>query len=212
MNVIPTIRTASRDFYLAYLNTPDWRRRRNRALQLANWQCQHCAAKRDLEVHHKTYERLGAEWDDDLEVVCTTCHDGVHLDEMQASLAHRLYLSVARRALRANPLGSVPDLVDDVKRACTRFRIPYDPHQVDKALGLIIGELKPQQAHIGRQSAPVSTIRPSTHTEARAVLRRLEVGFELGLASLVKSMPAASPSSIDIYAPVLVERVDHDRY
>lgn len=36
--------------------------------------CQKCGAKKNLDVHHLTYEHLGAEWEADLILVCRTCH------------------------------------------------------------------------------------------------------------------------------------------
>lgn len=64
---------------------PGW----NRNLRCGNEDCRWCLFYVDLEdghrelehqsleVHHKTYERLGAERDEDLAAICWTCHDGV---------------------------------------------------------------------------------------------------------------------------------------
>lgn len=208
MDVIPTIRTAANntppDFYQAYLNTPDWRTRRNRALKLANWQCGRCASKRELNVHHKTYERLGAEWDQDLEVVCRDCHEGHHLDEMSES-EHRLFLKLAASALRGHELDPIAELSDRIKDACGKAKIRYDAHQVEKALGLLCGTSKRQPSAKPSFGSPVDG-RPATAAEARELLHRL------GFHPAIKVMPTAAPSTIDIYAPVPVERVDHDRY
>ncbi len=35
-----------------------------------------------LEVHHLTYERLGAERDEDLQALCWSCHEGITEHEM----------------------------------------------------------------------------------------------------------------------------------
>jgi hypothetical protein len=64
--------------YVAYLRSQEWRVRRARALYLAGYKCERCGMQRGrggwLEVHHLTYERLGHERDEDLEVLCQPCH------------------------------------------------------------------------------------------------------------------------------------------
>lgn len=37
-----------------------------------------CGSKKDIHVHHLTYERMGHELDSDLMVLCEVCHDKVH--------------------------------------------------------------------------------------------------------------------------------------
>jgi len=61
-------------FYLAYIRSPEWRKRREVALFRASYRCSICGKRRGLQVHHKTYERLGSEALDDLQVVCRGCH------------------------------------------------------------------------------------------------------------------------------------------
>lgn len=77
--------------YTAYINSPLWRARRRRALEIAGNRCQfeilqpgstslvRCPSSALLSVHHKTYERLGQELDEDLEVLCWFHHQLEHL-------------------------------------------------------------------------------------------------------------------------------------
>lgn len=73
--------------YLAYIRSPAWR-----AFRVAWWEqydrqfpvrtCYCCgkpqgSLKRSLELHHRTYERLGAERWDDLVAVCRSCHSAI---------------------------------------------------------------------------------------------------------------------------------------
>ena len=65
--------------YLAYLKSPLWNFQRYKALVVAGFRCQKCKkhAVEDgvvLQVHHKTYERLGKELPEDLVVLCKECH------------------------------------------------------------------------------------------------------------------------------------------
>lgn len=49
------------------------------ALARAKYRCQICNANdRQLDVHHRTYERLGREQIEDLTVLCHDCHDRHH--------------------------------------------------------------------------------------------------------------------------------------
>jgi restriction endonuclease Mrr len=61
--------------YGQYLRTPEWRRVRAAALLRAGNACALDASHtEDLEVHHRTYERRGAERPTDVLVLCQACH------------------------------------------------------------------------------------------------------------------------------------------
>jgi HNH endonuclease len=65
--------------YEEYLWSPWWRLHvRRQALDRADSRCEQCASPRELEVHHRTYERLGHEDPDDVMVLCGRCHAGTH--------------------------------------------------------------------------------------------------------------------------------------
>jgi len=67
-------------FYSLYIASPAWRRVRAAALELAEHRCQRCSRGGPgwigihLDVHHISYERLGEERPDDVEVLCRRCH------------------------------------------------------------------------------------------------------------------------------------------
>jgi hypothetical protein len=78
--------------YRDYIGSSDWSRRKTRAKKLAGYQCQYeighenpdgitrrCSRQRYLCVHHLTYDRLGNEADEDLEVLCWIHHLTEHL-------------------------------------------------------------------------------------------------------------------------------------
>lgn len=61
--------------YREYLRTPEWRRTRAAAILRAGGCCSLDVTHTDgLEVHHRTYERLGEELASDLTVLCRACH------------------------------------------------------------------------------------------------------------------------------------------
>ena len=60
--------------YREYLQSPEWAARRLGKILAADRRCQVCNSKGPLEVHHRTYERRGAERWGDLTVLCEVCH------------------------------------------------------------------------------------------------------------------------------------------
>jgi hypothetical protein len=64
--------------YDRYLKTFHWQVKREDALDHAGGRCQVCNAANSLQVHHRTYERRGAELPEDLIVLCRSCHETFH--------------------------------------------------------------------------------------------------------------------------------------
>lgn len=72
--------------YRSYLASQEWARKRTTALRLAGNTCQRCGRTGGtLQVHHRTYRRLGHEESTDLEVLCGDCHE--RSDMLRKSLA-----------------------------------------------------------------------------------------------------------------------------
>jgi hypothetical protein len=72
-----------------------------------------------LEIHHKTYERVGAERDDDLVALCWTCHDGVtdRMIELQ-----RLYKAGVIERSEATPHVAATKFGETFWRGVARLR------------------------------------------------------------------------------------------
>jgi len=64
--------------YRDYLRTAHWQRVRMIALERARHACGLCTATQHLQVHHRSYARLGCEQAEDLIVLCRTCHQRHH--------------------------------------------------------------------------------------------------------------------------------------
>lgn len=65
--------------YREYLLTSEWNARREQQLRRAGYRCQVCnASRKQLNVHHRTYERRGNEEFKDLIVLCKDCHSIFH--------------------------------------------------------------------------------------------------------------------------------------
>ena len=81
--------------YSEYLKSEHWQKLRVIALGRAKFCCQVCnAANCQLDVQHRTYERLGRERLEDLTVLCRQCHERHHkFDELvQKEIDSAMYL------------------------------------------------------------------------------------------------------------------------
>lgn len=73
--------------YYEVIASARWKKIRQRFINKANGTCPKCGWKKEswdksrtLDLHHKTYERLGNERDSDLELVCSVCHAKADID------------------------------------------------------------------------------------------------------------------------------------
>jgi len=64
--------------YERYLKTDKWAKVREQALARFDWRCATCHSEEHLQVHHRTYERVGCEYLTDLTVLCRYCHRALH--------------------------------------------------------------------------------------------------------------------------------------
>lgn len=64
--------------YNLYINSDEWRLKRNYILNKRGYKCERCFSKKNLQIHHITYENLGFELDNDLIILCKNCHQYVH--------------------------------------------------------------------------------------------------------------------------------------
>jgi 5-methylcytosine-specific restriction endonuclease McrA len=92
--------------YAEYLKTAHWQRVRALALETAGHACELCASTEALQVHHRTYERLGFEQPDDVITLCDDCHRDHH---------RALVLRAIRATERAPLAVSVSDVLDKIR-------------------------------------------------------------------------------------------------
>jgi len=64
--------------YHAYLRSPEWKAKRDAQVEAAGGRCQVCNSTKQLNCHHRTYERIGNELPDDLFVLRAECHQIFH--------------------------------------------------------------------------------------------------------------------------------------
>lgn len=64
--------------YREYLRTPEWSERASATYARFAWRCAVCNGGGDLEAHHRTYDRRGAEEPGDLTALCPARHGLFH--------------------------------------------------------------------------------------------------------------------------------------
>lgn len=88
-----------KDYETKYLLSLHWKAFRKLALEaqrerLGRNCCERCPKDtnkklpNELHVHHLTYERLGNELIEDVEIVCRECHDKIHLRDPISRARH----------------------------------------------------------------------------------------------------------------------------
>ena len=66
--------------YTEYLKTIHWKNLKTRMYKSKyKYECHCCKCKTGLQLHHKTYKRVGNEHLNDLTWLCKICHEEVHL-------------------------------------------------------------------------------------------------------------------------------------
>jgi hypothetical protein len=209
MDVVPTSRTRTESLpqlsdleirklralpYADYLQTTWWRIRRDRAIRRADGRCTRCDEPQELQVHHRTYANLGAEADDDLEVVCRACHEGHHFDTSRKTHTG-VYVNLVAAVMRDDKSATLSDITEVIRQRCVHEGIPYDAHRVWVAMREIdsarAGVLTAEQ----RQLFEEGLRKDSTigRQEAVEIMKRL--GIQVGL----KSIPRATYYDVDAY-------------
>lgn len=64
--------------YNQYLNSKHWNIVKYQLAQIFPRICFQCGNTHNLNIHHMTYERLGAEYPMDLVYLCESCHKALH--------------------------------------------------------------------------------------------------------------------------------------
>lgn len=61
-----------------YIDSPEWARKKEEYYSKHPRKCQICNTEKRIHLHHKTYERLGKEEDNDLVPLCAAHHERLH--------------------------------------------------------------------------------------------------------------------------------------
>lgn len=162
-----------------YLRSSWWLHRREVALKRAGRKCGPCGASTRLQVHHLSYDRLGAELDSDLEVLCDPCHEKHHFDESRRHDV-RLYLKLARETEKRDHPTTFPDFKERLRERCRQLKVPID-HRIDDAVNVVMTGRASLVSEARRQEvAATPELPPIGRDEASALVRRfkLQVVFQ----------------------------------
>ncbi len=194
--VLPTIRSApqtSRTLsaeeiheirslpYARYLITRWWFGVRNRALREAGYRCSRCQAGRDLQVHHLSYERLGAEESGDLEVLCRGCHLGEHVHVVQSQIG--IYSRILSEVVAERDWEDVSDALEEAKLRISKRRIPFHYEQFQAAAARLLPRVSFKPPTRKAELYDVAEHGPLTRAEAAGFVAKL------GAQSLLRPMP-----------------------
>lgn len=86
--------------YRERMQRPDWQVIRERIMTRAGMRCEVCRRLANLEVHHVTYARLGAEDDRDLQALCERCHRDADRARERQTASHRYERAAAAEQAR----------------------------------------------------------------------------------------------------------------
>ena len=64
--------------YKRYLQSDEWKEKREKIMVFWDFKCALCFSPRGLQVHHRTYARVGNERLQDLILLCNRCHGKFH--------------------------------------------------------------------------------------------------------------------------------------
>ena len=64
--------------YSDYLKTEHWKKKKQSFLATVKRECMICSRKENLHVHHITYKNIGDERNNQLALLCKTCHFSAH--------------------------------------------------------------------------------------------------------------------------------------
>lgn len=84
----------NKDKYQDYLKSAHWKSTRAIKMYNAGNKCENCGSIRRLQVHHKNYDNLYNEIDNDLKVLCEFCHKEIEHAETGKSY-NKLVASLA---------------------------------------------------------------------------------------------------------------------
>lgn len=109
------------DDYRRYLASSHWKATRAAKAKAAGYRCQRCGeyGRRTresvvgLHVHHLSYERLGHEEMDDLELLCVACHELEHgLGDGSEERRNEIRTNLSRKVAGRVTVPYAPDEID----------------------------------------------------------------------------------------------------
>jgi hypothetical protein len=70
--------------YKKYIQSPEWKKKREKAFEFLGRKCSKCKRTNNLDVHHINYDNLYEERINDVVVLCAVCHPAEDFDRAVA--------------------------------------------------------------------------------------------------------------------------------
>lgn len=126
--------------YVLYLKSAHWKAVRAEALERAEHSCMMCNRTKDLQVHHRTYERIGEERPADVIALCGACHERHHgITDAKKPVKK----PKASKPKKKTPKWPLPAMVNSLRN------LPPDSYTT-KMLSVLLGI----QAHVLQKNLP----------------------------------------------------------
>ena len=90
--------------YAEYLKSSHWSLFKFNIIAARGMKCERCNSLKDIDLHHRTYRRIGTELPEDVELLCRVCHNREHL----VSSAERRWLYQWLFDHRKSPVRATP--------------------------------------------------------------------------------------------------------
>lgn len=94
--------------YREYLTSEKWKKRRQCYFDKHLHKCRACNSEKRIQLHHKTYRRLGEERDADLVPLCFNCHKNLHAIQKRTGtnlwIATEEYIRSKRKRFKSKQL------------------------------------------------------------------------------------------------------------
>jgi hypothetical protein len=126
--------------YSNYLKSSHWKDIRERQIREVGYECGACPSRVALQLHHKTYQRLGAELVTDLEWLCDLCHKKTHKIPT-GGIKNPKRRNVTVKYIEPSPRGRKRPSVQSANKRAKRAKkvtAKYDTSTLDKDRALII--------------------------------------------------------------------------
>jgi hypothetical protein len=145
--------------YQEYLKSDHWIRFRREVLRIRK-QCQYCASKLQLNIHHKHYKTVGHERNEDVIVLCQTCHLKLHKKKrwVKAKRSREL-MDFTRAAKLERPIFNMSDVLRLCVRCGEKHPVFYRLYKYGERLVIACPNSKPRITQIAyEKNLPIPRI------------------------------------------------------
>lgn len=105
----------NKEKYKKYITSKKWKEKKAQLFELRGKECEQCGYKHRLHVHHLTYERLGEENLDDLQILCFQCHMSKHDEYFDSLILKNRYKPKGYVPLKEGEVRLTIEMINNLK-------------------------------------------------------------------------------------------------